>query len=353
MKKKRIAIVLVVLAAVAGAYIYHASTGRTAGPVTTSGIIDGPEVNLAPKVQGRIAEICCREGEAINEGRTAVRLESADLEAAAAQAAAGVEKAKADIKSAEAALENARINIKGADWDVKTAEADSERFRVRMAEAKLESDRAAALYKNQYISRESLDQAIAAYDSASADHRSSASRVSAALSRKDASISQFNSASSQLNSAKAGLQAAEANLAFNKAKINDTVIASPISGVVIFRPMETGETVTPGSTILTVVDTSNLYVRTDMDETKVGPVALNSAAIIRVEGLPGKVFKGKVIEIGRYGEFATQRDVVRGRQDIKTFRVKIRPEDPDKLLKPGMTVEVEIEKKSGGVPARN
>jgi hypothetical protein len=57
------------------------------------------------------------------------------------------------------------------------------------------------------------------------------------------------------------------------------------------------------------------------------------------------VFKGKVSELGRYAEFATQRDVTRGRQDIKTFRVKINIEDSAGLLKPGMTVEVEIPQK--------
>jgi HlyD family secretion protein len=61
--------------------------------------------------------------------------------------------------------------------------------------------------------------------------------------------------------------------------------------------------------------------------------------------MPGKTFQGKITEIGRYAEFATQRDVIRGRQDIKTFRVKVRVDDPERLLKPGMTVEVEIPKK--------
>jgi HlyD family secretion protein len=71
-------------------------------------------------------------------------------------------------------------------------------------------------------------------------------------------------------------------------------------------------------------------------------VVLDGRASVTAEGLPGRVFKGKISEIGRYAEFATQRDVVRGREDIKTFRVKVRVEDPDGLLKPGMTVEVAI-----------
>jgi HlyD family secretion protein len=78
----------------------------------------------------------------------------------------------------------------------------------------------------------------------------------------------------------------------------------------------------------------------------VSSVTLGSDASMTVESIPGKVFNGKVSEIGRYAEFATQRDVTRGRQDIKTFRVKIKVGDTGGVLKPGMTVAVEIPKKT-------
>jgi HlyD family secretion protein len=114
----------------------------------------------------------------------------------------------------------------------------------------------------------------------------------------------------------------------------------------VFKALEKGETVSPGVTILTIVDLADLYVRVDLDETMVGNISLNSEAIIRTVGTPQRTLKGKIYEIGRYAEFATQRDVTRGRQDIKTFRVKVRFADTGGVLKPGMTVEVEIPKKS-------
>jgi HlyD family secretion protein len=124
------------------------------------------------------------------------------------------------------------------------------------------------------------------------------------------------------------------------------MIKTPVSGTVIFKALEKGETVSPGVTILTIVDMGSLYIRVDIEETLIGSVALDSESFVRAEGIPDKVFKGRVSEIGRYAEFATQRDVTRGRQDIKTFRVKIKVTDTGGLLKPGMTVEVEIPKKA-------
>ena len=183
------------------------------------------------------------------------------------------------------------------------------------------------------------------YNASVADYTSSKSRLASAYSKRDAALAQLETAESQLKSARANLKQAEASLSYNLAKLADTIITSPISGTVVFKALEKGETVSPGMTILTIVDMEDLYVRVDMDETLIDSIALNSEAIIRTEGTTERTFKGKVYEIGRYAEFATQRDVTRGRQDIKTFRVKIKLEDTGGVLKPGMTVEVEIPKK--------
>jgi HlyD family secretion protein len=142
------------------------------------------------------------------------------------------------------------------------------------------------------------------------------------------------------------LKQAQASLAYNQAKLDDTVIESPLSGVVVFKALEKGETVSPGVTILTVVDLSRLYARVDIDETEVDKIALGSEATIRTEGAHGRQINGRVAEIGQYAEFATQRDMTRGRQDIKTFRVKVVFQDPAGLLKPGMTVDVDIAKRA-------
>ena len=140
----------------------------------------------------------------------------------------------------------------------------------------------------------------------------------------------------------ANLKESEANLSYNIAKFDDTTMTSPISGTVVLKSLEKGEMVSPGMTVLTIVDMGDLYVRVDIDETLINSIAIGGEALIKAEGNSNAVFKGTVSEIGRYAEFATQRDVTRGRQDIRTFRVKIKPGDTGGRLKPGMTVEVEI-----------
>lgn len=344
--KKRIIILAVILLVVVTIFVvFYAFKGEKVEAIRTTGIVEGIEVNLSSKISGRISKICCDEGDRVVKGQVVIELEGADLDASVQQARAGVEKGKAEISAAEAEVENSKANIQNAEAEIKSAEADVEKSRAVMEEAKRKLERATALYKEELISTDSFEIAKTNYDTSVATYQSSQARLSASNAKRNAAIAQLNASMSELSSARARLKESEANLSFYMSKLSDTVIRTPLSGAVIFKSMEKGETVSPGMTILTIVDMENLYVRVDMEETLIGSVALDSKTLIRAEGIPDKIFKGRVSEIGRYAEFATQRDVTRGRQDIKTFRVKIKFADTGGVLKPGMTVEVEIPKK--------
>ena len=344
MKKRSIFIAIAVLIIIIVFIFFYFNKGKRSETIKSTGIIEGTEVNLSSKVSGRISSMCCNEGDSVKEGEVAIKLESDDLSALVKQASAGVERARAEVKVSESAIGNAKANIVTAEADIKTAESDLEKVRVQMELAKSETDRSNALYKKDFISKESLDIAVTAYNASVADYTSSKSRLASAYSKRDAAMSQLNTAESQFNSAKADLKQSEANLSYTLARFADTTITSPISGNVVFKALEKGETVSPGVTILTIVDMKDLYARVDIDETLIDSTIPGSEVVIRAEGTPERKFNGKVYEIGRYAEFATQRDVTRGRQDIKTFRVKIRIGNAGGMLKPGMTVEVEIPK---------
>jgi HlyD family secretion protein len=343
--KKRIVIITIVSVAILAIIFFAFNRGKDSGTNRSTGVIEGIEVNLSPKVAGRISFLCCNEGDTIKEGEIAVKLESDDLMASVEQAKAGVERAKAEIRVAESSIDNSRANILSAEADIKSAESDLEKARVQMELARSEMDRSTALFKKDFISKEALDVSVTAYHSSVADHASSQSKLASAHSKRNAAESQLQTAESQLTSAKASLKQSEAILSYAIARLSDTTITSPLSGNIVFKALEKGETVSPGMTILTIVNMHDLYARVDIDETLIDSILLNARASIRTEGPTGRVFNGTVYEIGRYAEFATQRDVVRGRQDIKTFRVKVRLEDTSGMLKPGMTVDVEMPRK--------
>ncbi|MDA8388254.1 MAG: efflux RND transporter periplasmic adaptor subunit [Nitrospiraceae bacterium] len=344
--KRMARVIIALLGAVlaAGAVLLLRSGRKSLTPaIHVTGIMDGVEVDLAPKIAGRISWIACGEGGPVKKGQLVITLDSEDIRAQVMQAAAARQKAEADIGTARASVQDARAAFISAGADVKSAAAGVEMALAQQEESRREAGRAQDLYKKQFISAQARDQLVSAYDVARAAHDSAVAKLDSARARRQQAEAALDTAASQLVSSKALLREAGANLAFYRAKLDDTQIRTPVTGTVIFKAREQGETVSPGDTIMTVVDLDSLYARVDIDETRIGRVRLNGPADITLDGMPGKVFKGRVIEVGRYAEFATQRDVVRGREDIKTFRVKIKVlNDPGRILKPGMTVEVAI-----------
>lgn len=348
MRRSKAAVGVAAIAALSAGiafYVFFARTGPTA-VIRTSGIIEAREVNLAPKIAGRITEVCCNEGDRVQAGQAVIRLDSEDLKAAVEEARAGLRRAKAALMVGESSINYAKAYLDSARDDIQTAQADADKAKAQMADAEKKLQRSRALHARKFISQEALDTAVTAYAASAADDASAKAKLAAARAKKVAAAAQLDSAEKQLQAAAADLGQAEATLSYNQAKLADATITSPIAGTVVFKALEKGETVSPGVTVLTIDDLNNLYARVDIDETLVGAIALGSEASLTGEGSPGRVFKGRVSEIGRYAEFATQTDVTGGRQDIKTFRVKIAVDDPTGFLKPGMTVEVEIPKRS-------
>jgi HlyD family secretion protein len=324
-----------------GLYAFCART-RPEPLIRTSGIMEAVETNLAPKVAGRIEEICCQEGDLVQAGQVVIRPESADLQAAVEQAKAGVDRANEAVRVAESSVEYAKATLESAQNDIQVSQAEVDKARAQMAEAERKMHRYRELYADNVISRDALEDTATAREAAEADYAAASSKLAATKAKKAAALAQVDTAEKQLRLAKADLEQANATLSYSRAKRADTTLTSPISGTVVFKALEEGETVGPGVTVLTIDDLSRIYARVDIEETSIGYVVLGGEATVRTVGKPAKAFKGRVSEIGRYAEFATEKDVKGGRQDIKTFRVKIAVEDPTGFLKPGMTVEVEI-----------
>jgi RND family efflux transporter MFP subunit len=148
--------------------------------------------------------------------------------------------------------------------------------------------------------------------------------------------------------AEAAVASNKANVEFFQDQLHDTAIVSPVDGVIVNKALEVGEWVTPGTPILTVDDLTTIWARVDVQETDLGSIYVGKAAQIVLPIDPPVTFSGRVMAIGQEGNFATERDVRRGRQDIRTFYVKVQVLQADGGLKPGMTAEVSFARRQDG-----
>lgn len=264
------------------------------------GVIEATEVHLSSKIAERIESIPFNEGDLIPLGTPVIRLHLEEMEAEAAQAAANIRRGETDILTAKAVLGKARASL---------------------ADAKRNLDRISKLYDDGLLSTAKLDEAQTEFDLAEAE---------------------VNVAKAQIDSAEAELNQRHAHLRLFEVRLKEGVIYAPIPGLVTLKAYEAGEMVSPGTTIMTLIDPSSLWARVDLEEGEVGKIRLESRVDLFIDFGPEVPFSGKLIEIGTTGAFATQRDTTRGRQDIKTFRVKIGIPSPKGILKPGMTVKARI-----------
>lgn len=141
----------------------------------------------------------------------------------------------------------------------------------------------------------------------------------------------------QLDSSRVDYKVAQASYDDAMSQLNETVIKSPIDGVVIGKPIPAGQTVAQGISnpmvILTVADMSKMQIETQVDETDIGKIKVGNTASFTVDAYPGRSFTGTVSRI-------SQKATVQ--QNVVYYGVVIDIGGSSELLKPTMTARVSI-----------
>jgi HlyD family secretion protein len=135
---------------------------------------------------------------------------------------------------------------------------------------------------------------------------------------------------------------AKAQLAEADTRLGYTKIYAPVSGTVSVRATRQGEVVNPGTPIVTIIDFNDTWVRAEAPETESRFVSVGDRLKVRLP--QGNPIEGTVIFKAVESDFATQRDVSRRKRDIKTIGLKLKVDNPDGALVPGMTAEVLLPK---------
>jgi HlyD family secretion protein len=296
----------------------------TDGPLAVTGTIEALQVDVSPRVAGRIVERAVREGDRVRRGQLLVRLDAEELEAEARRAEAATRAAEArwrDLRAGARAQEvdEARANLRNATATRVWTERD---FR-----------RAQELHAKELVATAEVDRARQAYDTAVAGEAAARERLELlrAGPREDA-----------LAAAEADVEQARAALAAARTRLAEARLTSPIDGLVLHKHMEVGETVNPGVPVLTLVDPSDMWLRAYVPETDLGRVKVGQAAAVSVDAFPGRTFPGTVTEIASQAEFTPKNVQTRKERVNLVFRIKIAVQNADGTLKPGLPADAEL-----------
>jgi len=296
-----------------------------ASVVTASGEIK-PKlyVNIGALAQAKITRLYVKEGDRVKKGELLASLDNIQ--------------SAADVGATEAMLNASRTDATASQAAVNTAAAELKQAQAEHERAKLDFARSQALFDNQLIAKADYDTKKAAYDTANAQ-----------LAQSQAKLAQ---AKANLDSAKGHITQNAATLRRMSDVLSKTEYRAPFDGVITNLPVREGETVvpgiqnSPGSTLMTVADTSLITAEVKVDESDIVNVQLGQPAEISIDAMPKQKFKGVVSEIGgnavlRSTGVSTAQTTSSG-QEAKDFKVVIALQDPPPNLHPGLSATARI-----------
>ncbi len=281
-------------------------------------------VNVSPKTSGKLRELLVKEGDRVEQDQILAYMDDSNFQGQLTQA-------RGQVASAQATLQ--RVLAGNRTQDIAQAQArvrDSEAS-VRRTEQVLRQNQ--QLFNTGAISQRELNNSLADRDSAIAQ---------LAQNKQALSLQQVGSRPEEIAEARAQVTTAEGSLQTVQTQIADTVIRAPFSGVVTKKFADPGAFVTPttsGSAVSSATSSSilslasNNQVMANVAESNIAQIKLGQPVEIKVDAYPGKTFTGRVIQL------ATQSTTV---QNVTSFEVKSSIADPAKLLRVGMSVDVEF-----------
>ena len=343
--KRRLPIAILILAAVS-AGIYWRTRARPR-EVLLTGIVTTEDVIVSSQIQGRLAQLSVKEGDTVTEGQLVARIEPEELRADRAYYGHTEENASAQVQAAEGELKfqeaQTRDQVRQAEAALAVADAQEAEAAADLERARLDFERTQGLYKQDIVAVNVLDQARTTYDASKARVESlrkqvDAQRAAVALARSTAE--QIAVRRSQLLAGQHQLAAMEAQKTRAQVRLGYTEIRAPIAGIVALRAARQGEVVNPGQPILSLINPDDLWVRADVEESFIDSIRLGDRMPVR---LPSGVERtGTVFFRGADASYATQRDVSRTKRDIKAFEIRLRVDNSDRRLWPGLTAFVTL-----------
>jgi HlyD family secretion protein len=327
MRRRRMGVVIIVLALIAAVLVWRAYFQKKGDEVALllSGNMEVTEVNVGFKLPGRVIALAVDEGRQVKEGDVLARLDNAELASMVSQSRAVLQ---------EAATRVAELKAGSRPQEIEQAKAALRAQEAELTRVKKDYERAEVLYKNGAISTAQYDAARSAYEARSAQERGVAESLN--LVREGARKETIEAAESRVQQARAAVTTAEQRLL-------DTEIHSPITGIVLRKNIELGETVAQGVPIYTIGDLSNPWIKVYVKEDKLGFIKLGQKAAITTDSHPDKTYDGRVTYISSEAEF-TPKSVQTHEERVKlVYGVKVRVENANQELKPSMPADVRIE----------
>jgi membrane fusion protein (multidrug efflux system) len=377
-----VVVVVAILAVIAAAIWWHSTFTED----TDDAQVNGHLIQVSSRIAGQVLRVDVEENQFVKQGDVIAELDPADYNVAVENAAANLANAQANAAAADVNVPittiNTGSNLRSADADVtgsiasvsqaqqqfEAAHARVAQAQANLTKAQADLDRYRPLVEKDVISKQQWDAAVAAVDAdkaavndAIATERAAGDGVGVARQKQTQAQAQQKYAetgpqqvAAQSARAKAALaQVAQAQAQLDQAQLNlsYTKIVAPAAGIITRKSVEVDQNVSAGQNLLTLVSLQDLWITANFKETQLRHMSAGQAVEIHVDAT-GKSYSGKVTQIGGATgsvlslfppENATGNYVkVVQRVPVRIDFTNLANEDPNHLLRPGLSVEPKV-----------
>ncbi len=339
-----------------------------------SGFVEADEIRVGSQVGGRVAQVLVEEGDRVRRGELIFNLEPFDLAEQHAAAAAELAAAEAEHARLSAGYRKEEIEQAAARQDAAKAELDRlqagpRRQEISIAREQMNTAQARLEFADSEFAR--LEQlrkdgkaAPREYERAASDLKAARAEAAAAAqnlalleegSRKEdiaAAAAALAEAAEALKLAREGFRAediakaaaqeaaARARVAAITARMEELAVESPCDCTVEAIDLLPGDLIGPNAPSVSLLDTSRLWVRGYVPESRLGEIRLGQRVPVRVEGLSRENFAGRISFIATQAEFTPRNVQTPEERSKQVFRIKVRLETGRDKLRVGMTADL-------------
>ena len=290
-----------------------------------SGNIEVIQVEASFRVAGKVLERPVDEGQVVQAGQLLARLDAKDLEQQVAMRHADAATARAALDallagSRKEEIEASKAALEQANADLKRLEPDEVRLRD--------------LQQKGILSIRDYEATRALLEAARAKVRQADQQYT---------LVRIGPRKEDIDQARARFEQAQQALALAQTQLGYATLTAPTSGVILSKNIEPLEYVAPGTSVVTLANLDQVWLRAYLEESDLGRVKVGQKASITTDTYPGKRYEGRVSFISSEAEFTPKSVQTRKERSRLVYRIKIDIRNLAMELKPGMPADADIE----------
>jgi RND family efflux transporter MFP subunit len=281
---------------------------------TSTGTIKADEeVRLTAQRIGRISKLYIKEGSLVKAGDLVAEIDPDETMYNLQMAQAALQRIQARLDELKAAYNPLKIEV----------ETTIDKAKANLQETEKRLKRFMDLREKGYISQMEVD-------SMQRDHDVTKATYESALSGREQLIARAE----EIKAQEAAVREAKNYLLLARLNYDYSFVSSPLSGVVTSVPVKIGDTAARGTLMASVVSTDSLYIEAFIDEADIAKVSKGQRVYVSMDAYPDRIFEGEVYMISPI--------VLGGKQEARTFEVRVKFKEKGITIKPGMSADVEI-----------